>query len=159
MRPLRTAQRRAVALAALLAAVPVSLAVPSVVRAATAPEEPARPAPPEPFGAECRTSVLGSHVIAYCHNPYPDTDRVRLHTQCVRWWDIAADAAPVAVAPAQTVRLTDRCWKEVRAVWVTHEKPGPKQTGTPTPRPRPAAVVAEEPELAENGAPESLVQD
>lgn len=133
MRPLRTAQRRAVALAALLVTALAALALPSAVRAATA-DDPAPVAPPEPFGADCRTSVRGSHVIAYCHNPYPDTDRVRLHTECARWWDVDADAAPVEVAPAQTVRLTDRCWKEVRAVWVTHEKPtAPAGTSTKPP--------------------------
>lgn len=133
MRPLRTAQRRAVALAALLVTALAALALPSAVRAATA-DDPAPAAPPEPFGADCRTSVRGSHVIAYCHNPYPDTDRVRLHTECARWWDVDADAAPVEVAPAQTVRLTDRCWKEVRAVWVTHEKPtAPAGTSTKPP--------------------------
>ncbi|MGW2178794.1 hypothetical protein ACWCXX_12045 [Streptomyces sp. NPDC001732] len=75
---------------------------------------------PEPAGAECRTSIRGSRVVAYCHNPYPSTDRVQLHTECRRWWDIDADAAPVDVAPGRTVRLDDRCWKEIGAVWITH---------------------------------------
>ncbi|MER0444876.1 hypothetical protein ABR738_09910 [Streptomyces sp. Edi4] len=92
-----------------------------MVRAATAPEA-APVAPPEPFGAACRTTVRGSHAVVYCHNPYPDADRVRLHTDCAMWWDLDADAAPVEVGPGGTVRLTDRCWKSVRAVWVTHEK-------------------------------------
>lgn len=135
MRPLRTAQRRAVALVALLLTALAALVAPSVVRAA-ASDDPAPAAAPEPFGADCHTLVRGSHVIAYCHNPYPDTDRVRLHTECARWWDVDADAAPVEVAPAQTVRLTDRCWKEVRAVWVTHEKPG----APPAPERRRGAV-------------------
>ncbi|MEU4351526.1 hypothetical protein [Streptomyces sp. NPDC023838] len=135
MRPLRTAERRVVALVALLLTALAALAGPSVVRAATS-DDPAPVAPDEPFGADCRTLVRGSHVIAYCHNPYPDADRVRLHTECARWWDIDADAAPVEVAPAQTVRLTDRCWKEVRAVWVTHEKPG----APPTPEHRRGGV-------------------
>ncbi|MEV0782208.1 hypothetical protein AB0I52_04305 [Streptomyces sp. NPDC050423] len=79
------------------------------------------PAPdPEPSGAECRTSVQGSRVIAYCHNPYPSADRVQLHTKCARWWDIDADSRPVDVGPGRTVRLDDRCWKEVGSVWVTH---------------------------------------
>ncbi|THA66702.1 hypothetical protein E6R60_32420 [Streptomyces sp. A0642] len=81
----------------------------------------ARPAAdPEPSGAECRTSVKGSRVVAYCHNPYPSTDRVRLHTECARWWDIDADSKPVTVGPGRTVRLDDRCWKEVGSAWVTH---------------------------------------
>ncbi|WP_425264064.1 hypothetical protein [Streptomyces silaceus] len=77
---------------------------------------------PRPFGAECRTDIAGSRVVARCHNPYPETDRVRLHVECDRWWDIDVDDAPVEAGPAQTVRLTGRCWKEVRSVWVTHEK-------------------------------------
>nr|WP_107441151.1 hypothetical protein [Streptomyces jeddahensis] len=77
---------------------------------------------PEAFGAECRTSIDGSHVTVYCHNPYPETDRVRLHIECDRWWDLDSDGAPVAAEPAMTVRLTGRCWKEVRSVWVSHER-------------------------------------
>ncbi|MGW3667288.1 hypothetical protein [Streptomyces sp. NPDC005141] len=79
-----------------------------------------RPTAPQPFGAACRITVTGSHVVAYCHNPYVDTDRVRLHVECARWWDIDTDGAPVDVGPAATVRLTGRCWKEVRAAWITH---------------------------------------
>ncbi|MFF4043114.1 hypothetical protein [Streptomyces sp. NPDC001816] len=80
--------------------------------------------PPAPslFGAACRTTVTGSHVVAYCHNPYVDTDRVRLHIECARWWDIDTDSAPVDTAAAMTVRLTGRCWKEVRSVWISHQK-------------------------------------
>ena len=81
-----------------------------------------RPAVPHPFGAECRTTVTGSHVVAYCHNPYVGTDRVALHVECARWWDIDSDSAPVDVGPAMTVRLTGRCWKEIRRVWITHEE-------------------------------------
>jgi hypothetical protein len=80
------------------------------------------PTDSQPFGAECRTSIRGSHVIAYCHNPYVETDRVRLHVECDRWWDLDTDAAPVDTGPAMTVRLTGRCWKEVRSAWVTHQK-------------------------------------
>lgn len=122
VRPLSVGQRRALALLFVLLAAAAGLAAPSVVRAATAPDPAPAVAPPEPFGAACRTSVNGSHVTAYCHNPYPDADRVRLHTDCANWWDLDADAAPVEVGPGQTVRLTDRCWKDVRAVWVTHQK-------------------------------------
>lgn len=81
----------------------------------------APPAPdPEPSGAECRTSLQGSRVVAYCHNPYPSTDRVQLHTDCARWWDVDADSTPVDVGPGRTVRLDGRCWKEVGSAWVTH---------------------------------------
>ncbi|MET9114930.1 hypothetical protein ABZX38_12065 [Streptomyces longwoodensis] len=75
-----------------------------------------------PFGAECRTRVQGSHVVADCHNPYADTDRVRLHVECARWWDLDTDGAPVEAGPAETVRLTGRCWMEVGRAWVSHEK-------------------------------------
>jgi hypothetical protein len=75
--------------------------------------------------------------VAYCHNPYPVSDLVRLHTECTRWWDIDGDAAPVEVGPARTVRLTGRCWKEVSSVWVTHERApepaDPSQARTPEP--------------------------
>ncbi|WP_437113433.1 hypothetical protein [Streptomyces venezuelae] len=77
---------------------------------------------PRPFGSECRTGVAGSHVVAYCHNPYPETDRVRLHVECEQWWDIDTDSRPVDAEAAMTVRLTGRCWKEVRSVWVSHQK-------------------------------------
>jgi hypothetical protein len=88
---------------------------------------PARPASapsPAPFGAECGTSVRGSRVVARCHNPYVDTDRVRLHIECDRWWDLDTDSAPVDAGPATTVRLTGRCWKEVRSAWVSHQNRG-----------------------------------
>ncbi|WP_234334838.1 hypothetical protein [Streptomyces sp. NRRL S-118] len=75
----------------------------------------------EAYAASCRTSVEGSLVTAYCHNPYPDTDRVRLHVECDRWWDIDSDSAPVEVGPTAYAELTERCWKEVRAAWITHE--------------------------------------
>ncbi|MFJ8307411.1 MULTISPECIES: hypothetical protein [unclassified Streptomyces] len=122
MRPWCVGQRRALALLFLLLAAAAGLAAPSVVRAAGAPPAEPAPAPPEPFGAACQTSVQGSHVTVYCHNPYPDADRVRLHIHCALWWDLDADSAPVEVGPGQTHRLTDRCWKDVREVWVTHEK-------------------------------------
>ncbi|MFF3321592.1 hypothetical protein [Streptomyces sp. NPDC002889] len=73
------------------------------------------------YQADCRTVVDGSQVTAYCHNPYPDTDRVRLHVECDRWWDVDADTAAVQVGPAGYVELTQRCWKEIRAVWVSHQ--------------------------------------
>jgi hypothetical protein len=79
-------------------------------------------AAPEPFGASCHSRVSGSQVTAYCHNPYPRTDGVRLHIECDRWWDLDSDGVQVRAGPAQTVRLTGRCWKEIRAVWVSHRK-------------------------------------
>ncbi|MGW7379954.1 hypothetical protein [Streptomyces sp. NPDC054794] len=82
------------------------------------------PSAPRLFGAECRTTVSGSHVVAYCHNPYVDTDRVRLHIECARWWDLDTDGDPVDAGPAMTVRLSGRCWKDVRSVWISHQKAG-----------------------------------
>ncbi|WP_030684231.1 hypothetical protein [Streptomyces sp. NRRL B-1347] len=75
-----------------------------------------------PFGAECRSNVVRSQVVAYCHNPYPEADRLRLHIECDRWWDIDSDSRPVTAGPARTVRLTGRCWKEVRSVWISHQR-------------------------------------
>ncbi|MFJ2114364.1 MULTISPECIES: hypothetical protein [unclassified Streptomyces] len=71
--------------------------------------------------SDCSTVVRGSRATASCHNPYPETDRVRLHITCERWWDIGSDSAPVEIGPAGRATLTDRCWKEIRAVWITHE--------------------------------------
>ncbi|WP_461085374.1 hypothetical protein [Streptomyces deserti] len=78
----------------------------------------------EPFGAACRIRVTGSRVTAYCHNPYPETDRVSLHVECARWWDLDSDTSPVDAGPAQTVRLTGRCWKEVGSAWISHRRVG-----------------------------------
>jgi hypothetical protein len=78
--------------------------------------------PPELFGAACRIRVTGSEVTVYCHNPYPETDRVSLHVECARWWDLDSDGSSVDAEPAQTVRLTARCWKEVDSVWVSHRR-------------------------------------
>lgn len=77
---------------------------------------------PDLFGAACRTVVHSSHAVADCHNPYVDVDRVSLHIECARWWDLDTDTAPVDAGPAETVRLTGRCWKEVRSVWVSHQR-------------------------------------
>ncbi|GGS25734.1 hypothetical protein GCM10010269_75460 [Streptomyces humidus] len=82
----------------------------------------ARAEHPEPFGAECRIEVSGSRVVARCHNPYADTDRVSLHIECERWWDVDTDGAPADVGPARSVRLAGRCWKEVGSAWVSHQK-------------------------------------
>jgi hypothetical protein len=84
--------------------------------------QPAKPPSPEPFGAQCRIRITGSHVTAYCHNPYPRTDGVSLHVECARWWDIDTDGTRVDAWPAMTVRLTGRCWEEVRSVWISHQK-------------------------------------
>ncbi|MFE1548991.1 hypothetical protein [Streptomyces sp. NPDC058718] len=106
------------------------IAVAAEVRAAPAPAEEltaAAPAADEPenFGASCRTVVQGSRVTAYCQNPYPGTDSVRLHVECERWWDVDTDSAPVEVGPADYARVSGRCWKEVRSAWVTHQPAEP----------------------------------
>ncbi|MFE6063505.1 hypothetical protein [Streptomyces sp. NPDC056431] len=112
------------------------IAVAAEVRAAPAPAE-ERPvtAPaaeePENFGASCRTVVQGSTVTAHCQNPYPRADRVRLHVECERWWDIDSDSAPVEVGPADYGKITGRCWKEVRSAWITHQPAD--QAPDPTP--------------------------
>lgn len=82
--------------------------------------EPRAQVQPPVYEADCRTVLDGSTATAYCHNRYPGTDRVRLHVECDRWWDVDVDSAPVEVGPAGYVQLTDRCWKEIRAVWVSH---------------------------------------
>ncbi|MEU2668134.1 hypothetical protein ABZ622_04565 [Streptomyces sp. NPDC007164] len=124
---MRATRRRTCALLAASIAVaglaaPVGISVAG--RMGAGASTPAAPTP-DPAGAECRTTVRGSRVVAYCHNPYPSTDRVQLHTECRRWWDIDADTAPVEVGPGRTVRIDDRCWKEVGAVWVTHRVRAP----------------------------------
>ncbi|HBF80027.1 MAG TPA: hypothetical protein DD420_08885 [Streptomyces sp.] len=119
---MRSTRRRTWALVAAAVAVAGLLAPVAVSAASRAAGEGAASAPPspEPSGAECRTTVDGSRVVAYCHNPYPATDLVQLHTECARWWDVDADAEAVAVQPGRTVRLEDRCWKEVGRAWVSH---------------------------------------
>ncbi|MFD6989483.1 hypothetical protein [Streptomyces sp. NPDC059943] len=79
----------------------------------------------DPFGASCRTTIEGSSVTAFCHNPYPGTDRVQLHVECARWWDVDSDSAPVEAGPARHVRLAGRCWKEVDSAWVSHARVDP----------------------------------
>jgi hypothetical protein len=100
---------------------------PAVVELAEIPAEPpappARPAARDLFGADCATEIQGSQVTASCHNAYPETDLVRLHVECDRWWDVDGDGAAVAVRPAGRVELVGRCWKEVRAAWVSHQRP------------------------------------
>ncbi len=103
----------------LLAGLSLLLVLPSGTATAPAAAEPA----PEkrPFGATCRTEIEGSRVSAYCHNPYPETDHVRLHIECDRWWDIDSDATAMSAEPAMTVHLSGRCWKEVGSAWVSHQ--------------------------------------
>ncbi|MEU9865909.1 hypothetical protein AB0D99_34100 [Streptomyces sp. NPDC047971] len=130
---MRAPHRRAAALASA-AVLLAGLAVAAEVRAAPGPAEDAPPAvaqEPEDFGASCRTVVEGSRVTAYCHNPYPDTDRVRLHVECDRWWDVDTDSAPVDVDATAYVQLSGRCWKEVRTAWLTHQRvePAPRTPG------------------------------
>ncbi|WP_443046233.1 hypothetical protein [Streptomyces sp. NBC_00335] len=98
---------------------------PAVVDLAQIPAEPpVRPARParELFGADCDTEINGSQVVAFCHNGYPQTDLVRLHVECDRWWDVDGDGAAVAIGPAGRVELSGRCWKEVRSAWVSHQR-------------------------------------
>jgi hypothetical protein len=101
--------------------VPAAASMAGAVRAGEETGVTGKPVP-DLFGAECRTTVRGSHVVAECHNPYVGTDRVSLHIECARWWDLDTDSAPVDAWPALTVRLTGRCWKEVRSAWVSHER-------------------------------------
>ncbi|GHH55124.1 hypothetical protein HNQ79_005676 [Streptomyces candidus] len=111
-----------VALAACLAGAAAHASIPGGTPTSAAPPAASHSPRPVPFGAFCRTSIERSESVAYCHNPYPETDLVQLHTECRRWWDIDGDSAPVAVGPAETVRLSGRCWKEVSSTWVTHAR-------------------------------------
>ncbi|MEU8704737.1 hypothetical protein [Streptomyces sp. NPDC048565] len=120
---MRSTRRRTwtlLAAAAVVAGLLAPVAVSAANRAGSGAAAPLVKPKPEPSGAECRTSVEGSRVVAYCHNPYPTTDLVRLHTECARWWDVDADGAAVAVQPGRTVKIEDRCWKEVGSAWVSH---------------------------------------
>ncbi|MFE0653326.1 hypothetical protein ACFVZH_32635 [Streptomyces sp. NPDC059534] len=111
---------------ATVAVLLTGIAVADEVRTAPAPAEelPATASAagePEVFEASCRTLVEGSRVTAHCQNPYPRTDRVSLHVECDRWWDVDTDSAPVEVGPADYAQITGRCWKEVRSAWITHQ--------------------------------------
>ncbi|GAA0489633.1 hypothetical protein ACFQ2B_25080 [Streptomyces stramineus] len=77
-------------------------------------------APAGPQEAECRTRVQGSRASAVCFNGNATPDHVQLHVECARWWDPDMDTAPATVDPARHVSLTERCWLEIRHVWVTH---------------------------------------
>lgn len=106
---------------------PGGAAAPEVVELAVIPVEPpvqpAKPGARDLFGADCDIETEGSTVTAYCHNSYPETDLVRLHVECDRWWDVDGDGAAVPVGPAGRAEITARCWKEVRSTWVTHQRP------------------------------------
>ncbi|MCL8016035.1 hypothetical protein [Streptomyces sp. AS02] len=114
---MRLSRRLASTTVAVALVLPLPLEVMAHARVHAAETE-----PQEPYGAECWIRLTGSHVTAYCHNPYPETDRVSLHVECARWWDIDSDGSWVDAGPAQTVRLTARCWKEVGSVWVSHRR-------------------------------------
>lgn len=113
-------------------------------------------------GPSCRVVAQGSVVTAHCRNPDPSTDRVRLHVECARWWDVDSDSAPVDVDPADFAQVTGRCWKEIRSAWVTHapvrrEPDGPTapesldSSKNPVPSQAPASPGAPRP----SGAPPS----
>ncbi|MEU0372216.1 hypothetical protein ABZ070_18500 [Streptomyces sp. NPDC006283] len=108
--------------ASVLAAVTVLLgAIPFATLQLRQESQDPRPAPQPTYQAGCSTVVEGSRVTAYCHNPYPGADRVQLHVECDRWWDVDADTAPLLLRPAGYGELTGRCWKEIRSVWVSHQ--------------------------------------
>lgn len=109
--------------ASVLAAAALMLTVPAAAQISRLQDDPPRVAAPEApvYRADCRTRIDGSTVTAYCHNPTPGSDRVRLHVECDRWWDLDADTAAVELFPAGYAELTQRCWKEIRAVWVSHQ--------------------------------------
>ncbi len=83
-------------------------AAPPAVRAVTGDE-----------GARCDLRREDGLAVATCLNPDPVSTRLQLHVSCARWWDPATDTAPVDDGPAQWVRLTGRCWKEIRTAWLT----------------------------------------
>ncbi|MFE5817430.1 hypothetical protein [Streptomyces sp. NPDC056479] len=116
---MRLSRRLASTTVAVALVMPVSCAAIAHARVHSVAAE-----PEELFGAACRISVTGSHVTAYCHNPYPETDSVSLHVECARWWDLDSDGSAVDAEPAQTVRLTARCWKEIDSAWVSHRREG-----------------------------------
>ncbi|CAM5579551.1 MULTISPECIES: hypothetical protein [Streptomyces] len=120
---MRLSRRLASTTVAVALVLPVSCAAIAHARVHSA-EAGAGTEPAEPFGAACRISVTGSRVTAFCHNPYPETDSVSLHVECARWWDLDSDGSPVAAEPAQTVRMTARCWKEIDSAWVSHRREG-----------------------------------
>ncbi|RLV08128.1 hypothetical protein CTZ27_04650 [Streptomyces griseocarneus] len=92
----------------------------AALAAVVCPPVRAAPAPGPPLEAECGTRLRGSHVTVDCFNGNSTIDRVQLHIECARWWDPGMDTAPVAVAPARHVTLTQRCWLGIRHAWVTH---------------------------------------
>ncbi|NUK26455.1 hypothetical protein HRW16_23985 [Streptomyces lunaelactis] len=117
-----------VSLTALLWATPTAVSQPRIEEPKSRSQSQSQ-SQPGTFEADCRTVVEGSRATAYCHNPYPETDRVQLHVECERWWDVDADSAPVSIGPAGYAELTERCWKEIREVWVSH-RPQQVSAGT-----------------------------
>ncbi|MGI5399888.1 hypothetical protein ACQEVG_10625 [Streptomyces sp. CA-135486] len=107
--------------ASVLAAVTVTLWTAPLAASQQHRDKPKPEPKAQAFEADCRTVIDGSRATAYCHNPYPATDRVQLHIECGRWWDIDVDSAPVDIAPAGYAELTDRCWKEISSVWISHQ--------------------------------------
>ncbi|MEV7515507.1 MULTISPECIES: hypothetical protein [Streptomyces diastaticus group] len=113
--PRRAAARRPRAAAAAVALLlPLLTAFP----AQAAEDDP----PPRPFGADCRLTTEGSEVVGYCHNPYPEPDRVRLHLRCGAWWGLDTDGPAREVGPARSVELTGRCWQTVGSAWISHAR-------------------------------------
>ncbi|MFJ4919019.1 hypothetical protein [Streptomyces sp. NPDC088725] len=132
---MRTLRRRAAALLAT-ALITTSLAATWEVRSTTPASASGRAVGDDNsdhtdrrFLASCRVKIKRSHATAFCHNPYPVTDRVALHIECARWWDVDADTAPVEVPPAGYVELTDRCWMEIHSAWVGHDPLRPVRPG------------------------------
>lgn len=115
---LRTKWRNASVLAAAMV---LLCAIPIAALQFREEKQDRRPSPPPSYEARCSTVVQGSAVTAYCHNPFPAADRVRLHVECDRWWDVDADTAPVLLRSAEYGELTGRCWKEIRSAWVSHQ--------------------------------------
>ncbi|MEU3986234.1 hypothetical protein AB0F77_40310 [Streptomyces sp. NPDC026672] len=107
---------RSLAPATLAAVLVLCLPCEALAGTLTGDVEPA----PDLFGSDCRTTVTGSHVVAYCHNPYVGTDRVSLHIECDHWWDLDTDGESVDAGPAMTVRLSGRCWSDVSSTWISH---------------------------------------
>ncbi len=76
---------------------------------------------PPAFRRQCRTTVQGSHV---CVLPQPlPGDRPGRPAHRVRPL-VGHRHRPhrVDAGPAMTVRLTGRCWEEVRSAWVSHQR-------------------------------------
>ncbi|TVL90709.1 hypothetical protein [Streptomyces sp. SAJ15] len=116
---MRTPHRAAAA--ALIAAFAVAASEPPAAPTTPPPAPVIVPAAENrPRHASCDAWVHGSHATASCFNPYPRADRVQLHVECERWWDPDLASRPVDIAPAQHIRVSERCWKEIAEAWVSH---------------------------------------